>query len=175
MTAFVSQLVPATLEDYPVVQNLARFYAYDMSRFCGQAPGWEFPQDGLYTAHDLKRYFNEKDRYPFLIRVQNELAGFVMVNKVGSDDKADWNMGEFFVIAKFQGKGIGEKIATEVFSIYQGVWDVMAIPENTPARHFWRKIITKYTHGHFAEQLKMITTQTVPFPMIVFRFESKAK
>lgn len=36
-------MVPATLADYPALQNLARFYVYDMSRYCGDLPGWECP------------------------------------------------------------------------------------------------------------------------------------
>lgn len=38
--------------DQSVVQNLARFYTYEMSRYCGLLPGWETPEDGLYSCFD---------------------------------------------------------------------------------------------------------------------------
>jgi predicted acetyltransferase len=172
-TLFKPHLIQASLSDYPTVQNLARFYAYDLSRSCGDAPGWEFPADGLYAAHDMKRYFEEEDKFAYLIRVQDELAGFVLINKMGSDKKADWNMGEFYIVAKFQGKGFGQIIAHQIFTQYRGVWDVMAIPENGPARRFWQKTIGEFSQGNYAEQLKTITHDARSFPMIVFRFESK--
>ena len=28
-------IIPATLADYPIIQNMARFYVSDMSRYCG--------------------------------------------------------------------------------------------------------------------------------------------
>lgn len=29
-----ARLIPATLEDYPTIQNMARFYVYEMSHEC---------------------------------------------------------------------------------------------------------------------------------------------
>ncbi|MCC8467477.1 MAG: hypothetical protein LN589_01920 [Rickettsia endosymbiont of Eriopis connexa] len=55
------------------------------------------PQDGLYEAVDYKKYFKEADRKAYLIKVQQEIAGFVLLNKVGTHDKIDWNMAEFFI------------------------------------------------------------------------------
>jgi hypothetical protein len=51
------QLVKATIENYPVIQNMARFYVYDMSRYCSHIPTWECPESGLYECIDLKIYF----------------------------------------------------------------------------------------------------------------------
>jgi hypothetical protein len=43
------ELVPATIADYPTVQDMVRFYVYDMSRLCSIAyPDWKCPEDGLY-------------------------------------------------------------------------------------------------------------------------------
>lgn len=32
---FHPKLTPASIHDYPTIQNMARFYVYDMSRYCG--------------------------------------------------------------------------------------------------------------------------------------------
>jgi ribosomal-protein-alanine N-acetyltransferase len=114
------KLMPATQEESVIVKNMASFYAYDISRYTGREAGWEFEEDGTYGGPEtLSLYWQEPNRYPFLIRVNNELAGFVLVNKIGSAAGIDWNMGEFFIVAKFQGKGLGQ---------YGNSWQRRSIP-----------------------------------------------
>jgi hypothetical protein len=54
-----AHLVQAIINDHPTVQNMARFYVYDMSRSCGHLPDWECPDDGLFACVDLKSYFTK--------------------------------------------------------------------------------------------------------------------
>lgn len=76
------RLIKAILSDYPVIQNMARFYVYDMSRTCGFiSEDWVCPKNGLYESFDFKGYFEENDRYAFLIKIDDELVGFVLINK----------------------------------------------------------------------------------------------
>src|SRR5580692_1471973 len=94
--SFNPKLIKATMVDYPVIQNMARFYAYDMSRYCGFISNeWAFPKDGLYESHDFRKYFEQPDRRAFLVQIDDELAGFVLLNKVGTLHDTEWNMGEF--------------------------------------------------------------------------------
>jgi predicted acetyltransferase len=166
------KLIKASIKDYPIIQNMSCFYVYDMSRYCGDLPGYKSMEDGLFRCLDLKRYFEENNRHPFLIRVKEEIAGFIMVNKIGSTLNVDWNMGEFFVLAKFQGKGIGEKAAIEIFKLFLGIWEVPVIPENSRALQFWRKVIKKFTLEGNIMEVKKVIDYPEPHPMIIFRFES---
>ena len=156
------QLIPniqfeqATLADYPAIQNMARFYVYDMSRFCGELPGWECPENGLYESFDYKHYFEASDRHAFLITVNKEKAGFALINNIGTSPRIDWNMGEFFILAKFQGKGIGEYIANKIFEKLPGAWEISVIPENVTALTFWRKVVSRFTEGRYVEEVKDI-------------------
>ncbi len=145
-------ITPATIELMPVIQNMARFYAYDLSKSCGfyQLYDWSFPENGLYEALDISKYW-QPDCYPFIVKVNEELAGFVLINKVGSFVDTDWNMGEFFIVGKFQGKNIGKQVAFEIFSKFPGKWEVMQMPPNLPAIKFWKKIIAEYTSNKFLE------------------------
>lgn len=174
-------LIKATINDYPVIQNMGRFYVYDLSRFCGQAyEGWEFPANGLYECVDFKKYFENPKYRAFLVKMGNELAGFVLLNQLEVMPEVDWNMGEFFIAAKFQRSGIGKKVAKQVFDQFPGEWSVGAIPQNIRAVNFWRKTIAEYTQGQFnevertSEQLKT-AEHPDPFPMIIFRFNSRGK
>ena len=76
-------------------------------------------------------------------KMSNEIAGFVLLNKVGTTDKLDWNMAKFFIIARFQNKGIGKRVAQQIWQMHQGLWEVSAIPENKPAIIFWRNVIKR--------------------------------
>ena len=156
-----------------IIQNLACFYTYDMSRYCGFLPGWETPNDGHFTCFDLSRYWVEPNRYPFLIRVDSELAGFALIHKIGSAEDIDWTIREFFIVAKFQGKGIGRKIAHEIFDRFPGKWEVMQIPENTAAIAFWEKAIREYT-GNDVVKTEKIISEPKPHPMVVMTFCSTA-
>lgn len=145
-------IIPASKEIMPVIQNMARFYAYDLSKSCGfyELYDWSFPENGLYEALDVSKYW-EPNCYPFIIRVDDELAGFVLTNKAGSVPSIDWNMGEFFIVGKFQGKGIGRQVAFEIFNKFPGQWEVMQMPPNLPAIKFWKKIIAEYSNNKFTE------------------------
>lgn len=178
MNTWRTELLTASLDDYTVIQNMARFYAYDMSRYCGQQlEGWEFPKDGLYECSDFKKYLEGNDKHAFLIKIDDELAGFAFVNKLEVMPEVDWNMGEFFIVAKFQRSGIGRKIAKQIFEKFPGEWSVGAIPQNTRALNFWRKVIAEYLHGQFrevektSEQLKT-SEHPDPYPMVILRFKT---
>jgi predicted acetyltransferase len=165
-------IVRAHKEDKATIQNLGRFYVYEMSRYCGFLPTWETPSNGLFQCIDLSSYCEQADRYAFLIKVDDELAGFVLINKVGSTPDVDWNIGEFFIVSKFQGKGVGGYVAEQVFNQFPGIWETSQIPENTAAIEFWDKVVNRYSHGQFEKALKIVP-EPKPHPMIVLTFSSR--
>lgn len=164
---------PATKEQMPVIQNMARFYAYDLSKSCGfyQLYDWSFPENGLYEGLDIRKYW-QPNYYPFLIRVDDELAGFALINKIGSEPGIDWNMGEFYIVGKFQGKGIGKQVAIDLFNLFPGKWEIAQMPPNIPAIHFWRKVVAEYSNNDFTED-KIIFQNPGPNERIVLRFNNK--
>ena len=167
-------LCSATKNDKDIIQNLGRFYVYEMSRYCGFLPTWETPPNGLFECIDLSSYCEKTDRHAFLIKVEDELAGFVLINKVGSTPDVDWNVGEFFIVSKFQGKGIGRNVAHQVFNQFPGTWETTQIPQNRAAIDFWAKVVNEYSHGQYEETLKTIP-KPKPHPMIVLKFISQSK
>ena len=145
------KLIPATLDEYPVIQNMGRFYVYDMSEYLGSEKGWELPDDGLYECIDFKKYWEDENSFPFIVRYQNEMVGFVIVDKKGCSAEIDFNMAQFFISRKFKGKGIGRYVALQCFDRFRGVWEVMVMPGNEGAYRFWRATIKKYTNNMFTE------------------------
>ncbi|STX50451.1 GNAT family acetyltransferase [Legionella busanensis] len=166
------KLIPATLTDHPTIQNLARFYVYDMSEYLGHEEGWEIPEDGLYECIDFEKYWKDESSFPFIIRYANELIGFAIVDKKGSEPSIDFNMAQFFVARKFKHKGIGRYIAEQCFKKFPGVWEVMIIPRNEGAYRFWRSTIKNYSKDQFTEYTREIAHFNNSKKNI-FRFNSK--
>jgi hypothetical protein len=55
---YETEIIPATLSDYFTIQNIARFYVYDRTKFMG----WECPENGLFECIDFKHYFEDDDK-----------------------------------------------------------------------------------------------------------------
>lgn len=167
-------LIPATIKEYPTIQNMARFFVYDMSEYSGSEKGWELPEDGLYECIDFKKYWETDAAFPFLIRYDNELAGFVIIDKKGSDSSIDFNVAQFFILRKFKNKGIGRYVAQQCFDKFRGSWEVMVMPSNSGAYCFWRSVIKNYTADDFIEYTRAITHFKNKI-FNIFKFNSRNK
>ena len=77
------ELIPATVEQQPILANLFQLYAHDFSGFYDV----ELGPDGRYIYTPLPLYWSEPTRHPFLIKVDGELAGFALVKR-GSEVSA---------------------------------------------------------------------------------------
>lgn len=165
-------IINATLDDYPRLQNMARFYVYDLSRDCGSiSSDWAIPENGLYECFDFKNYFEEPSRKAYLVKVYDEIAGFVLLNQATEDATNTWNMGEFFIIAKFQGAGIATRVAKQVWNMHPGRWEVSVIPNNKSALKFWEKSISEFTYGAFDRKIKEVTYDEHCPRRIIFEFD----
>ena len=56
------------------MHQLVSLYRYDLSEFAD----WPVPADGCYVYHGLETYW-EESFIPLLVKVNNELAGFVIL------------------------------------------------------------------------------------------------
>ncbi|MCP0912873.1 MULTISPECIES: GNAT family N-acetyltransferase [Legionella] len=164
------QIQPAEIKDYLTIQNMAGFYIYDLSRECG----WACSDDGLYESFDFKAYLTEPTRKAFLVRAADELAGFILLNQQGFYPETTWNMSEFFILAKFQGKGIGSLAAAQIWQMHQGAWEISVLPENQRALSFWRKTISNFTGGSYYEELKHVDYDPSQPKRIIFCFNTNA-
>jgi predicted acetyltransferase len=167
-------LIAATEDDYPIIQSMGTYYVYDMSEYMGSEKGWEIPEDGIYECMDFKKYWEDVNSFPFVIRYDGELAGFAIVDKKGSDATIEFNMAQFFIFRKFKHKGIARFVAEKCFDKFKGVWEVMVMPGNEGAYRFWRSTIKKYTDNHFIEYTKKVE-HFKTHQHNIFKFDSKIK
>jgi predicted acetyltransferase len=162
------EVLPAALEQMPVIANLLELYAYDFSEFLDL----ELADDGKFGYPNLSRYWREPDRHPFLIWADRRLAGFVLVQKGPelSANQAVWDIAEFFVVRGYRMRGIGTHVAHEVWRRFPGPWVVRVMQSNNPARQFWERAITAFT----GEPVNSSCVERNGKSWILFSFISKA-
>jgi predicted acetyltransferase len=145
------EISPANVSERPILRHLMELYLYDFSEFDSADLG----PSGLYEYPYLDHYWVEPERSPFLVRLDGNLAGFVLVARYNylTGFKDHWVIAEFFIMRKYRHQGVGEHVARTIFDQFPGDWQVGQINENTPATLFWRKVISRYTHDHFQEHI----------------------
>lgn len=96
------EIIEATKEEQAIIQNLARFYIYDLSEFQAR----KCPDNGLFEDEDYGRYWTEPGHFPFLVTCQSELVGFVFVEGGGSSASIDYHIAlrNFSLSENFAGK-----------------------------------------------------------------------
>jgi predicted acetyltransferase len=158
------ELTVATQADIPVMQNLMQLYLYDFTEFDNADPDAQ----GLYSYEYLPLYWIEPERHPFLIRVEGQWAGFVLVRKViESGVQPYYSIAEFFVMRKYRRQGVGRQAAHMTFDRFPGRWIVAQEETNRPAQTFWRKIIAEYTNGAFEEGVPASADWHGPFQTFI--------
>jgi predicted acetyltransferase len=145
------QLIKASLEYKQVISNLMQFYMYDFSEYTNHDVG----PNGLFGAyHHLEDYWEEENRFPYIIRQDDIHVGFVFVRAIEEQEKSYFSIAEFFILRKYRRKGLGRLAAEQVFNMHIGDWEVYQLEANKPANTFWRKVILNYTKGQFKERIE---------------------
>jgi predicted acetyltransferase len=143
------ELTQATRKYKNVIENLMQFYIYDFSEYVSH----DVEEDGLFRPYPhLKEYWKEKDKFPYIIRKDKKYIGFVLVKFIRTEERNYFSIAEFFIMRKYRREGIGTEVATQIFNLHKGKWEVWQKENNQPARIFWNTIINEYTEGRFRER-----------------------
>ncbi|ROS04982.1 acetyltransferase (GNAT) family protein [Sinobacterium caligoides] len=161
------KLISAQVSGRGIVENLFRYYLYDMAVFMG----WRVNKNGEYDVNLslLDEYWSEPDNHPYLIQYQGEIAGFSLLRRY-PDEESNYDIGQFFVLRKFEGKGVGREAFKQSVALYPGPWLTRVLHENKSALGFWLKVIAELTDGDFQHQ----TEVDVDLPMHFIRYQSVA-
>lgn len=127
---------PATDDKKPLIANLVQLYLYDMTESMPYPVG----PDGRF-AYD---FFNRFWRFPYLIHVDQEIAGFAFVIDECplTGRKPCWFMAEFFVLRAYRRRGVGQGVLAAMLQRHPGEWHIGVPQANRPARQFWSKALT---------------------------------
>jgi predicted acetyltransferase len=76
---------------------------------------------GVQSAYPyLPLYWQEPDRFPYVIGAGSEIVGFALVREVGPVPQ--FEMAEFYVIPSRRRIGIGRAAASELLALHRGSW-----------------------------------------------------
>jgi len=144
-------LTKASYQQKQIINNLMQFYMYDFSEFVNL----DIEADGFFAAYkNLDDYLNDENRFPYIIQNEERPIGFALVRLIESDQRSYYSIAEFFVLKKYRKKGIGKQIATQLFNLHKGLWEVFQRESNKPAQLFWSNVIGAYTKGNFTERFE---------------------
>lgn len=166
MTVTVRQALRAQM---PIIQNLLQLYTHDFSEFWAGTEKGDLLPDGRFAAYPLEEYWTRPRWSAALIASNSVLAGFVLTNDQShSGEPVERNVGEFFVLRKHRGCGVGRLAAREVFTQHPGSWEVAVARRNVRAREFWRHAICEASQASGVQEFDLANDR---WNGPVFRFD----
>ncbi len=139
-------IIPINLEDKEVLRNLLEKYEYEFSQYDKS----DLNYLGLYGYKYLDSYWNENDRWAFFFKVNDNIAGFALINTEPILQQIpDYVMAEFCVLPKYRRNAVGSAAAKTLFGIFKGDWQIKCHPKNDAAVAFWSKVVSTHTNGEF--------------------------
>lgn len=141
------EVIKVSLVEEPILGNLLKMYCYEWSQY----NKFDVNDKGEYEfEHHLSDYLDKKNHYPFFLKVDGILAGFILID----DDfvlhkNYDYAMGEFFVMYKYRREGVGRYAAKAIFDMFHGKWEIGRHPHNAGSVKFWDSVLSEYTGGKY--------------------------
>jgi len=140
-------LKPARKADAGVIGNLMQLYLHDFSEFTHEQVG----DDGRYEYPYLPHYWEDPNRYPFLVRAADQVAGFALA-RFDADPATGaqfMDLAEFFVLRSCRRHGVGRLAARKLWDLFPGQWQLRVMRANRTGYAFWQPVISEYTAGRF--------------------------
>lgn len=143
MIALDIQVISASLEKAPIIAQLYELYTYEMTDLAD----FDINDNGYFGYEELSLYWEDSNRYPFLVLVNKKLAGFVLVQKGSPIEILSdiWDVAEFFIMRKYRKKGIGKFVMQQILRKFKGRWQVRVWDNNKTAHAFWDAVIEDFS------------------------------
>ena len=125
-----------------ILKNLFQLYIHDISKELS----WNVNNNGLFEAYSLDDWFKDKNNFGYIIITQNNIAGFVMIDKefkILENKTENLNLSEIFVLNNFKGKGLAKNVVLKVFDLHKANWETRPVPMSNSAQLFWEKVFSK--------------------------------
>lgn len=139
------------VEDHhrPLFENLWQLYFHDLSKFRGTRVG----EDGKFKLGRLLMLFSNDDRIGYLFYKDLDLVGFCVIRGLDQETKI---VSEFFILGPFQNQGLGKVVASNLFKMHPGKWEIPFQSANVPAMNFWRSVAETVAPSSWVEDTRLI-------------------
>ena len=133
-------VLPAFVDEKPLLFNLLQKQLYELSQYTDARVG----ADGLFAYRSFDAYWSDEQRWPYLIHVGGEVAGFALIHRypeIPGGRRTDFTMAEFFVMYPWRRQGVGRTAARALTAHHAGTWQLAFSSANLEAVGFWNGII----------------------------------
>lgn len=139
-------LEPAGPEARGTLEALFQLYTHDFSDYWAGTDRGELQEDGRFPDYPyLDSYWGKPGRWPYLLRVDGHLDGFVLINDFAHSGRPiDFSVAEFFVVRKHRRGGVGKAAARAAIAGRPGQWELAVARKNVAAQAFWRGVAKEF-------------------------------
>ena len=143
------------IEEKEIIRNLLELDSYDSSYYDKK----DVNNFGLYGYKYLDHYWTDNNRFVYLVKMDNKIAGFTMISKwqYYKEIESDYCISEFFILNKYRKLGIGRYVVKYILNKYKGKWQIGYDPRNIIGKEFWNNVIKEITNNNFE---KIVNDQT---------------
>ena len=127
----------ATPKDRVVIDQLVEFYRYDMSGFEQE----DVDIHGRFGFNYLDYYLASDPGFAYIIMVDNNFAGFALVN---NDDPyvPHFELVAFFIMKKYRNSNVGSVALKQVLKLHEGAFTISVLAQNKKGVQFFTKVLT---------------------------------
>ena len=137
------QIVP--LSKMEEMRKIFNNYLLELSEF---DPDIKFDEKGvpIYIWYDC--YWEDKDRYPLYLIIDNSIAGIAMIREL---DNMLYDFAEFYVLPEYRKDGNAIWFACEIANLFQGQFVFSTRFTNPRAIKFWGKFASLFELNEFVD------------------------
>lgn len=122
----------------PILRNLYSLYLHDLSKFTANI---DIGTDGFFHFEDLDMFWEKEGISPYFIKYDDCVIGFfLLLERPFLQKENDFCVNDMFILNKYKGRGIGQKVLEKLFEEKNGKYYVIELVENIPAVSFWKKV-----------------------------------
>ena len=137
------QIVPASKRE----EMRKFFYEYltELSEFDKDI---KFDSNGVPIYKWFDCYWVDKDRFPFYMIIDGNVAGLVMIREMGD---RHYDFAEFYVLPEYRKDGNAIWLATQMTELFDGQFDFATRFTNPRAIRFWGKFANLFEKNEYID------------------------
>ena len=120
-------------------------YLTELSEF---DPNIKFDEKGVPIYKWFDFYWTDKDRFPFYLIIDGEIAGLALIREMGN---MHYDFAEFYVRSNFRKDGNSIWFAQEITNIFDGQFDFATRHSNPRAIKFWGKFAVMFENNSYID------------------------
>jgi predicted acetyltransferase len=134
------KVVLASSDHQSWIRAKIQYYLDELSKFVSIDKNFE----GKYDYPYLNHYWREPDRHPFIIYLNNEAVGFLLVreDQDPTDGTSITEISELYILPEFRQRSVASNAIKKVLTYFPGNWRAAVLPNNEIGCSFWRQLIS---------------------------------